>query len=145
MMTDLLAYIGPVVGAWTTMAVVFLGVGVSVRRAFGLRQYGARQLLILPLIGWCIAVAFLQIWHFFLPVDQRALVVVAVAGMVGLAWNWRDLWNVVTRSAWNSAIVVATFLLVAIWLANQTTNQPQNYDSGLYHLNAVRWAHSYPL
>jgi hypothetical protein len=134
-----------VVVTWVGLIAVFLGIGVSFRGFFGLGTDRARQWLALPLIGWCIALAFLQLWHLFLPVDKRALFVVAGSGIVAISWNGRDLWNILVRSAWKTAGFAAVFLLAALWLANQTTNQPGIYDSGLYHLNAVRWAHSYPI
>ena len=45
----------------------------------------------------------------------------------------------------NMAWVLIGGGLIAAWLGIHTTNQPVNVDSGLYHLNCVRWAKEYAI
>lgn len=134
-----------VAGTWLLLGVIVAGVGLLVRRVFGRGPETVDDLLLAPWIGWGAAIAFLQIWHVSHPVTAWALLAVVVAGAVGLLAHARPLARLLTgrvRAAFAAAGVIA---LAALWLANQSVMQPQVYDGGLYHLNAVRWAREYPL
>lgn len=37
------------------------------------------------------------------------------------------------------------FILVTCWIASRAMIPPTNYDSGLYHLSAIRWINEYPI
>jgi hypothetical protein len=134
-----------VVSAWAILSALCSGLGLLIRRTFGIRNIEPEDLLRAPWVGWCGLIAFLQLWHFFLPVDGLALAVLAGIGLAGVLWQAKSLLAVL-RSHWQAATVFAVVMaLAALWLANHAVNQPKWYDSGLYHLASIRWAHSFPV
>jgi len=144
-MKEALAAIGLVVLWWGMLWSIFCGVGLLLGRALGLRRVRTADVLLAPWMGWGGGIAFLQIWHCFLPVDGRALGVMTALGVMGLAWSGRELGVWLRRHGKHVLPLGLTIIAVALWVANQSTDQPRLGDTGLYHLNAVRWASSYPL
>ncbi len=131
--------------AWIALWIAFSGCGLLLFAAFRRKQLQPWDLLIMPWLGWAGAVAFLQIWHCFLPVDSRALACVSVAGLAGVACYAKPLADL-ARQHRNQVLMGAGLLLaVVLWMSNQAIKQPRIYDTGLYHLNCIRWAYTYPL
>jgi len=129
-----------VVLAWLLLTGVFLGFGNMARRVF---WRSAPYDLMDLWWGWAGAIVVLQLWHFALPVDWRAGLVIAIVGLVGLGIGIlrRDHHRLPARTIWYLAVGI----VIAFWLSLHSTNQPGNCDSGLYHLNSVRWAKEYPI
>ncbi len=134
-----------VLSMWVTLCLLFVGVGSLVRRLFRLRLDSGRSVFMSFWMGWAGWLVILQLWHLFLPVDWRALALLAAVGGGGLAWSGRDAW-----SLWRGpfpfktafcAVVGATALLLAVL----AIAPPMIYDTGLYHLTAARWARSFPI
>jgi hypothetical protein len=131
--------------ACVALWLVFSGFGLLCFAACGRKSLNAWDLLRLPWLGWAGAVLVLQLWHCFLPIDGRAISVLALVGIGGLVINTTKLLELVrshrAQVAWSTGLL----LVLSLWMANQTVRQPGIYDSGLYHLNSVRWAYSYPI
>ena len=130
--------------AMLILTVALAGWGFLFRGLFHLGTVDSRSVIQAPLIGWCLVIAILQLWHLFLPVDGRIASLVLAVGIAGLVMHAQGL------RAWLSGSTgrVAGFIMVmggaALWLAGQTTTQPALYDSGLYHLQAIQRAGAYP-
>jgi len=144
-MIELLSAILSLLLTWAVLFLIFAGLGLLVHRALGSRIECAEDWLTRFWIGWAAVIAILQVWHLFLPVGWPAFVLIAVIGIAGLLWNAQDIWRwAQTRFVWK--LILGSFLLIpAIWLALRAILPPLVYDSGLYHLSAVRWAASYPI
>ncbi len=137
-------YLTMVAAAMIVLAMVFAGWGLLFARLFGREDFAARDIVVAPWLGWCLVLALLQIWHLFFAVTPLVLLPVCGVGIAGWwisARQWRS-WAA-NRGA---AILALAGILVALawWMALHTTFQPGIYDSGLYHLNAIRWANTYP-
>lgn len=134
----------PVAGAWIVLTATYLGIGLAVCRCAGLRSPRRRGVLLAPWVGWAASIMFLQCWHCFLPVDWRPALIVLIAGSVGLAWQAGCL---IPRDMTRGSVlrIVTIGLVLSLWLANQTTNQPGNGDSSAYHLTSTRWICDYPI
>jgi hypothetical protein len=93
-------------------------------------------------VGFALLTAALLIWHFFLPVNERALAVLAGAAIVALtlekAWFVR-LFRIPLK--WQFA---GCALLLAAWMANHALG-PGGYDDYQYEFQAIRWYYEYPL
>jgi hypothetical protein len=97
-------------------------------------------------IGFAATICFLQIWHLFLAITWRALLIVVLCGAAGLWWNRTLLaaWvRTLTRNNLTPAILFT--LLAAAWVANHSAGPPTAFDSAMYHAPAVRWYTSYPV
>jgi hypothetical protein len=134
---DLLA----VIASWGLFALLFIGVGLAARARSTEEGEAGRAFW----VGWAVVVALLQVWHLFLPVDERAYLLVALISAVGL-WRHRAGWR--DWRAGLKGIGRARWLLVAlalIWTAHHALGEPRVYDTGLYHAQAVRWIQSFPI
>jgi hypothetical protein len=100
-------------------------------------------------LGWGLAIALLQIWHLFLPVDIFAMAACAAAGLAGLCVGSKSLGRLYHHLAKRSlkSVIVSTVvvLAVALYWANLALGPPGNWDTGLYHVQAVRWNSEYPI
>src|SRR5437763_10822503 len=131
--------------AWSGLCLIFIGLGLFIRRSLGLTIQGAGSVLTAFWIGWAFAILFLQLWHFHFKVDWRVLIVLTAGGTAGLLWHWNDLWHTITTRFPQKCAFCFVLLLLAIWLANRAIGPATHFDSGLYHFASMRWAASYPI
>lgn len=144
-MAKLLVAITAVISTWIVLGLIITGVGLGVRRGYGLRLKGGEGLLTSFWLGWAFALLFLQLWHLHFSVDGRALAVLTILGAAGLLWNRQGLASLLKESFPGKFFFLVLLLLGAIWTADHAALLPMFYDSGLYHLQAVRWANHYPI
>jgi hypothetical protein len=145
-MRELLVAMGTILASWLFMGTFLVGIGLAVRRAFGLRTGQVMHHWLLAFwVGWVVVLAFLQVWHLWLPAGGWAFGCVAVAGIAGLAWNHQDVRasvrHVVTTHPWLVGLVV----LLAVWFSNRAISALIISDTGLYNLQGVRWSGTYPV
>ncbi len=125
---------------------VYTGLGLLVRRLIGVRDLNLDGLSEAPIIGWCVGLAALQIWHLFLPVNTAALALTVGAGIAGLLLSTRSVRRALSAAPRQGRRgVVVAFVVLVLWLAVHTTNYPKLFDSSLYHATSVKWAYSYPV
>ena len=134
-----------VLAMWVSLCLMFVGVGSLVRRLFRLRLDSGHSVFMSFWMGWVGWLVILQLWHLVLPVDWRAFVLLAAVGGAGLAWSGRDVWSLwrrlfPLRIAFCAVVGAAALLLAVLAIA-----PPTHYDTGLYHLSAVRWGRTYPI
>jgi hypothetical protein len=141
---DLLLAMAAIVLSWAVLSGVFVGIGLGVRRAFGLPRFDLDDCFLAFWMGFGFVIFLLQLWHFALPIDGRSLIAVAGLGSAGLLWNRRGL---VEFMRGMGARRSRSFALAAIciWLANRASGPCGDYDSGMYHIPAVRWANAFPV
>jgi len=125
---------------------VFTGVGLGIRRAYGLRTISIHDVFIAFWVGFSGITLALMVWHFLLPVADIALLLVIATGLISIKFWWADLRELV-RLPWSRAAKTGCvfFLLLAIWIANAALGDMVNWDSALYHLQAIQWAEAYPV
>lgn len=127
------------------LAAIFTGWGLILRQLLNQKDLSFSGLAVAPLLGWCLTLAVFQIWHLFLPVTALLPILIAGVGIAGLALNITVLWALACRRMPRLIVFTAILCGLAFWMAMNTTRQPWNYDSGLYHLNSIRWANTYPV
>lgn len=95
-------------------------------------------------IGWAAALFTTQAIHLFVPISglvSIGLLAIGLAfGLPGLLSKFRA--DPSLRSPVSIAAALA-FIAFAAWIASRSMLAPTNYDSGLYHFNAIRWINSY--
>lgn len=140
------AAVAVVLLAWVAAFALIAGAGWHVLAALGPTPAGSRESRWFPAfwMGVAAVVALLQLWHFVLPVDGWAALAVGVLGVTGLLRSLRARAGPsrVGGSRWPVAVVMAA---LAVWAASQALGPPINYDTGLYHLQAVRWIQEYAI
>ena len=141
----LILYVLFVAATIAGLTFLFAGVGLLLRCAFGLRRVDLDALSLSPIIGWCVCIAVLQVWHLFFPVNTGALVLVGLIGVAGIMVSARGLREFAQNLPRGGAWAIALMVVALLWLASHTTNYPKLYDSGLYHVTSVKWFGSYPI
>ncbi len=134
-----------ILAAWAAIVLILLGLGGVVR---WLGKWPARDtdaLLRSVWLGFAVLVCFLQIWHLFLPIDARAVVVSASVGACGLVLCARDYAGALRHRLARNWHVILAAAIVAVWLANLSTAGPRFGDVGSYYVPMVRWISEYAI
>ena len=135
-----------IVGTFLVLALAFAGVGLILRRAFGLIELDIDDLFLAFWTGFGVIILILILWNFILPVGLSALILVLSLGTLGICWNWRALSRIFDDPSWRLNAPSRLFLiLVVLWITNQSMAGFKSYDGALYHLQGVRWAKTYPV
>lgn len=94
-------------------------------------------------LGICAIASVLQVWHFLLPVNTLAALTVFSAGVLGV-WRYLRSGSSELRSRRTYVqLVLLAVTCVPVFVALPGT--PDVYDSGMYHLQSIRWANEYAI
>lgn len=129
---------------WAVPALLLTGVGLCVRAVTGKSRAGTAGLGSLFWLGLAVTVAFVQLWHLLLPVTPVVWVVLACVSLAGFALAGRGLVAILRSGAGRHKLLLVAALLAAVWLSNRAIGPCRHTDSGLYHLQVVRWYRQYP-
>jgi hypothetical protein len=134
---------------WLFIMLVLLAIGGSAMHFFNLstgsRSFGFFHFIWL---GYAVLIAFLQWYSVFFPVNGFALCLVvlfAASGGYCTRHRFRQLFSdIISLPAGTLLRVVPGLVIVGSLIAYHASLSMQHYDTELYHLNAVKWAGSYP-
>ena len=142
-----------VLGVWVVLFAVVLGWGLLVtwtlRRLGGSSLAGSLGTFQIAWLGYAGLQCFLQLASFALAINTlvfAASCLPAAAGYVlhrrSVARRARDAWS---RRRRVTLVVAVVTLLTAIVVAYAACDKVALYDTGLYHLQAVKWMSRYPV
>jgi hypothetical protein len=141
-MLDVIVAMGGILATWALAGAGFVGLGYLVARLVGASS-GHWSWGRMFWGGWAAAIVLLQAWHVALPVDGRAVVALAIASAMGWFLRGADIRDCREGSSIGRQEcpphVARGMVMTALFVANLALGTPQNYDTGLYHLQAVRW------
>lgn len=135
-----------VVASMVVVAIAFMGIGLAVRRAFGVRELEIDDCLMAFWTGYGLTTAFLLAWNFFLPVAAPALGIVLLSGGLGLLRSRRNVAACARRVL--AATRFWTFAVLALalaWVIVQCLGEFRSWDGVLYHVQTVKWAKHFPV
>src|SRR5262249_32838554 len=95
--------------AWLILFCVIAGLGQFVRRLFGVCSRSLEAWFGAFWVGYAVAIAALQLWHFVLPIDWRTCFVLGILGLVGFASGIRHS----SRRPFSKLRIVLLVLLLA--------------------------------
>ncbi|HME31814.1 MAG TPA: hypothetical protein VKG65_03595 [Terriglobales bacterium] len=131
-----------VFGTWATLALGLSAIGVFFFNRLGGTEPTWFSIYYSIWTGFALLIASLVLWHFVLPVNDRALV--TFAGLAALALIVERRWfTSVRRLPCNRRFAVA-LIVFAIWTANHAL-AGGGYDDYIYEFQAIRWFHDYPI
>jgi hypothetical protein len=103
-------------------------------------------------LGLAVVLALGQVAQLFVPLNDIALIIMLVLGLIGCRWwvpqawqTWCRITAEVPRKSY--AFIFALLLaLLSFGLLSRIAlpKLPMNDDTAIYHLNAVRWMNEYP-
>jgi hypothetical protein len=130
------------------MGVAYFGWGRAVTRVLGLSGQTTRSDITLIWLGWAFTLLIFQLLHFLSPLTAYIVAPIFVIGIVFsipsiVNWFRRQPQGQSTRGRLIGILIVV--LAVTCWIASRSMLPPTNYDSGLYHFNAIRWINSFPI
>lgn len=126
------------------LVVALTGLGLALRRAFGLAQATLEDCFLAFWMGFVLVILFLMLWNFAFPVRPAALGIVLVTGMAGMVGARRCLTTGLRESVPPPWSVICT-VLFSLWVSNLSLGQLTAWDSALYHIQGVKWAINYPV
>ncbi len=128
--------------AYLMLAAAFYGLGFACIRVLGASTSERPEPLWLVWQGWALYLLFLLSVHLFLPLQAAVVSPPLLLGLVVFlrAQPWRGL-----RLSWRHGVTCGLALPVATWVAARSMLVPTNYDTGLYHLQSIRWDNTFPL
>jgi hypothetical protein len=133
---------------WLIWGLLLVGIGGLLPRLFGLRLTKLEDVFTAFWVGLVVTISILQLWHFVLPIDERAALLIGILGLLGLVSLRGELFALLRRLAWHDPrlrLITGLWVLFLIWLANRALNIPLDGDSQYYHLSAIQWLREYPI
>jgi hypothetical protein len=99
-------------------------------------------------VGLAGGILFFEVWNFVYSVNSVSVVAFSATNVLGAVLFRRTLFASIrlwyhNRSA--LAFIAALILLVVVSWFGLGWPGYKHYDTGLYYLNAIRWAHEYPV
>jgi hypothetical protein len=126
---------------WILCALVLTGIGALLLRRLRVEC----SLFDAFWAGLCVAIASLEVYHFFRPIDGIIAGVFCVMGLCGIILNRDLLLAGYPQDAhfgfWSTVCCIVTLLVIAARCAGPAVH----YDTGFYGAMAVRWFVTYPL
>ncbi|MFP3936778.1 MAG: LIC_10190 family membrane protein [Phycisphaerae bacterium] len=138
---EMLGAMSLVAAGWAALTVVFVGLGLLVLRLTGATRAAPGRAF---WIGLAAAVGVLQMWHLRWPVSPAVPVMLACVSALGFAVGGRGLVTGVRGAVRRHRLLLLVAILAAVWLCNRAIGPCRHTDSGLYHLQVVRWYRSFP-
>ena len=124
------------------LAAACAGLGLGLRRAFGLTRARLEDCLLAFWMGFGLVILFLLLWNFVLPAGPAALGIVLVTGLASAGRSGRAIRSGLAQGRpprWSMLVA----LVFALWVANLSTGRLTSWDSSLYHMQGVQWARRY--
>jgi len=132
-----------ILAAWALVVATLVGLGLLERRLFGPALSSARDLWFTFWMGWALLLGGLQVWHLFLPIDNRARIAVVALGALGWLVSGLTPWRAIARALPRNLPGLVAVLLGTWWLSNRAMAGPTFGDTGLYLVPAVHWVESF--
>ena len=135
---------------YTCLAIAFFGWGRMTFMLLGIRIDEQPSSVLLIWTGWGTTLFLLQLLHFFTPINFFAVFPVLLIGC-GLAVPFLLTTFRNFDRGWSLAAILSLLVCFAValaftfWVVSRAMLPPLSYDSGLYHLNKIRWINSYPV
>jgi hypothetical protein len=129
-----------VLGTWALIALGLCAIGVWFLNGLAGIEPAWRHVFYAVWTGFSLVVAGLMLWHFFLPVNETALIFFASTAALALVVERR--WFALAARLPVSRFFAVTIAVFAIWTANHSLGNGGN-DDYFYGYQTVRWLHDY--
>ena len=143
-MLDLVTPMSLVLLSWLLLFLLFSGLGMMALKLFGKPLASGWDWLDSFWLGWALSLAALQIWHFFFPVNETILLLLALLAAIQLTTQRKTAARLLRRLRQERAYLLGLAIL-SLWLSNRALAMPTAFDSGFRDIQAVMWIDTYPI
>ena len=147
-MTSHVSALSQTLSIYLVMGVAYYGWGRGATYVLGFNQHTIRFDLTLIWLGWALTLFIFQLLHLLSPLTTYVVApVFGVGTVLSIPQIIKACRSFRYRSLTSVQTTVMAFLIIAgaSWIASRAMLFPTNYDSGLYHFNAIRWINSFPI
>lgn len=144
-MFDLLYPMALILSGWAVFFAICYGLGRAVWKVTRIEFSHEFLAILFFWVGWGVLIIFLQLWHLIFKVDIWAFAILAIAAGISLLRDRRSLLRDLLHLVRHRPILCLAIALASVSLANQALRPLYDYDTGLYHLQALRWTQDYPI
>jgi len=133
--------------SWIILAVAFTGLGLLITRTLAPPSLTTDRMLSSFWLGFGGVIGILQLWHYAFAVTWRSFVFITMLGLAGIFLNRTAVRSWVNALQWRQGEVIAftSLIVIGMWSADWASGRCTNFDTGSYHIPAVRWATTYPI
>ena len=131
------------------MGIAYFGWGSMMTQVLGLSGDQTKHSAITRIwLGWAVTLLILQFVHIRFALTAY---IAAPIFALGIAFSLPSIIHsfrrqLQMRPRWMRFLgILMITLAVTGWIASRSMLTPINYDSGLYHFNAIRWINSFPI
>lgn len=144
-MFDLFYPMSLILSGWVVVFAICYSLGRAVWKASRVELAHEFRAVLFFWIGWGVLIVFLQLWHLIFKVDTWAFAIPAIVAGAFLLRDWRDILHDLLHLIRHRTVLCLAIALASVVLANQALRPLYDYDTGLYHLQALRWIQDYPI
>jgi len=132
---------------YTFYFVLFSGIGLLIYFfQFGFWNNKLLKMFLPFWIGWSTCILILQIWHLFAPITSVLLILLGILSISGWMLSSRDIIKELKSTSKIRIMLSGVIMLaVGLWLGSLATESTVPYDTGLYHLQAIKWNSEYAI
>ena len=135
----------------------FYGWGTTFCKFFRINKISPEKITLQIWLGWAVTLFLFQVLHFVFPISAYVVVPIFFLGAVfsipqliivrkSVSKRAKPLISTrIIKTRIITIIICALFVGASVWVAARSMLAPSNYDSALYHFNAIRWINSYPI
>lgn len=127
--------------AWVLMAMSFYSWGDFLSRLIGIEISSVKKHPAKIWLGWIWGLFFFAICHLFFPINTYISSIFYFSGIIYFLFKYSKRLFPFIKQIGSSKLLIILFILFASAII--AIQIPMNYDSGLYHLNSIRWANEH--
>ena len=136
-----------ILGAYALFGIGFIGIGTIFYRLMDKLHFSPAWAF---WVGWGMVIPILQIWHFFMPIDDTIVGIIILVGAFGILIHIPLFWNALLPISFTKWLWLVATLLITLYIANRATYSTADYtafgfDAGFYHLPVIEWFSQHPI
>lgn len=127
--------------AWFFMATSFYSWGIFFKKIIGINIVENKKYAANIWFGWLFCILFFTVYHLFFPINAFVSCIFYIPSSIYFFIKFSKKIPLFIKKL--GFVKLSAFLLIAFSVAMVSIQIPVNYDTGLYHLNSIRWANEY--
>lgn len=122
---------------WLLLAAACNSWGVWLCRLVGITIDGRTGFFARIWLGWCFSILVLAVYHLFLPINAYCSAVLYLPAIV--YFFFKNSKKLIAEAKTVKKPILACLILLLLVVAATAIQAPICFDTGLYHLNSIRW------